>query len=144
MASFNKVVILGNLTADPVVRYITSGKAVCECSVAINDKYKNAAGNQIERVTFVDVVVWGRTAEVLGEYCHKGSSVLFEGRLQQDSWEDKNTGAKRTKLKVQAELLQFIGGRRDGAGGSSSQSDHAAEPAAVTDGLEFAGDESPF
>ena len=122
MASFNRVVLMGNLTRDPEVRYVTSGTAVTDVSLAINRYRTDKNTNQrIEETTFVDVTLWGRTAEIAGEYLGKGRPVLIEGRLQQDQWEDKETGQKRSKLKVVGESMQLLGSR-DGAGAGGPQS----------------------
>ena len=114
MASFNRVILLGNLTRDPELRYLPSGMAVTDIGLAVNDSRKNANGEWIEETTFVDVTLWGRTAEVAGEYLSKGSPVLIEGRLKMDSWDDKQTGQKRSKLKVVGERMQLLGGRGQG------------------------------
>ena len=114
MASFNRVVLVGNLTRDPELRYIPSGSAVSEIGLAVNDRVKK--GDQwVDETTFVDVTLWGRTAEVANEYLSKGSSVLIEGRLKLDSWE--KDGQKRSKLRVIAEKMQMLGGREGGGGG---------------------------
>lgn len=120
MAGFyNRVVLMGNLTRDPQVRYIPSGTAVAELGLAINRTYFDKNTNQKkEDVTFVDVTLWGRTAEIAGEYLSKGRSVLIEGRLQLDTWQDKETGQNRSKLKVVGETMQMVGSRGDGGGGS--------------------------
>ena len=119
MASFNKVILVGNLTRDPEVRYIPSGTAVCDISLAVNSQWTDRKSNERkEEVTFVEVTLWVRTAEIAGEYLGKGRPVLIEGRLHQDSWEDKESGQKRTKMKVIAESMQLLGSR-DGGGGSS-------------------------
>ena len=115
MASFNRVIILGNLTRDPEVRYTPGGTAVAEIGLAVNDKRKDANGEWVEETTFVDVTLWGRTAEVAGEYLNKGSSVLVEGRLKLDTW-DKD-GQKRSKLKVVGENLRMLGGKGSKGGG---------------------------
>ena len=118
MASFNKVILMGNLTRDPEVRYIPSGSAVCELGLAVNRSWFDKQSNQRkEEVTFVDVTLWGRTAEIAGEYLSKGRSVLIEGRLQMDQWEDKQSGQKRSKLKVTGEQMTMTGGRGNGEGG---------------------------
>ncbi len=118
MASFNKVILVGNLTRDPEVRYIPSGTAVCDISLAVNSQWTDRKTNERkEEVTFVEVTLWGRTAEIAGEYLAKGRPVLIEGRLSLDSWEDKETGQKRSKLKVIADGMQLLGSR-DGGGGS--------------------------
>jgi len=116
MASFNKVILLGNLTRDPQVRYIQSGSAVTELGLAVNRSWYDKQSNQRkEEVTFIDVTLWGRDAEIAGEYLSKGRPVLIEGRLTQDRWDDKETGQKRSKLKVIAESMQLLGGRQEGA-----------------------------
>jgi single-strand DNA-binding protein len=117
MASFNKVILLGNLTRDPEVRYTPKGTAVTELGMAVNRVYTADNGEKREETTFVDVTLWGRTAEIAGEYLKKGRPVLIEGRLQLDSWDDKQSGQKRTKLKVVGEGLQLIGSRPGGGGG---------------------------
>ena len=115
MASFNKVILVGNLTRDPEVRYTTGGTAVTEVGLAVNRNWTDRSTNERkEETTFVDVTLWGRTAEVAGEYLSKGRPVLIEGRLQLDQWEDKESGQKRSKLKVVGETLQLLGGRSDG------------------------------
>jgi single-strand DNA-binding protein len=117
MASFNKVILLGNLTRDPEVRYTPKGTAVADLGLAVNRTYTADNGEKREEVTFVDVTFWGRTAEVAGEYLKKGRPVFVEGRLQLDSWDDKTSGQKRTKLKVIGENMQMLGSPRGGPGG---------------------------
>lgn len=118
MASFNKVILVGNLTRDPEVRYIPSGSAVCEIGLAVNRSWTDKqAGGRKEETTFVDITLWGRTAEIAGEYLSKGRPVLIEGRLQLDQWEDKQSGQKRSKLKVIGENMTMLSGRGDEGGG---------------------------
>jgi single-strand DNA-binding protein len=117
MANLNKVMLMGNLTRDPEVRYTPKGTAVAELGLAINRVYSAENGEKREETTFVDVTLWGRTAEIAGEYLKKGRPVFIEGRLQLDSWDDKQTGQKRSKLKVVGEAMQLMGGRGDGGGG---------------------------
>ncbi|MEY2551499.1 MAG: single-strand DNA-binding protein [Verrucomicrobiota bacterium] len=117
MASFNKVILLGNLTRDAEVRYTPKGTAVTDLGLAVNRTYTADNGEKREEVTFVDVTFWGRTAEVAGEYLKKGRPVFVEGRLQLDSWDDKTSGQKRTKLKVIGENMQMLGAPRGGGGG---------------------------
>jgi single-strand DNA-binding protein len=126
-ANLNLVVLVGNLTRDPEVRYIKSGTAVCDIGMAINDKRKNANGEWVEETTFVDVTLWGRTAEVAGEYLTKGSSILIEGRLRLESWE-ANDGQKRSKLKVVAEKMQMLGARGGARSGGSSSNEGPSQP----------------
>jgi single-strand DNA-binding protein len=117
MASFNRVILLGNLTRDPELRYIPSGTAVTEIGLAVNDRRKNATGEWIEETTFVDVTLWGRTAEIASEYLTKGTPILVEGRLKLDSWEGQD-GQKRSKLRVIGEKMQMLGrGGAEGGGG---------------------------
>jgi single-strand DNA-binding protein len=114
MASYNRVILVGNLTRDPELRYIPSGTAVSDIGLAVNDRVKR--GDQwVDEATFVDITLWGRTAEIANEYLSKGSSVLIEGRLKLDRWE--KDGQKHSKLKVIGERLQMLGSR-DGGGGS--------------------------
>jgi single-strand DNA-binding protein len=122
MASFNKVILLGNLTRDPEVRYTPKGTAVTELGMAVNRVYTAENGEKREETTFVDVTLWGRTAEIAGEYLKKGRPVFIEGRLQLDTWDDKQSGQKRSKLKVVGEGLQLLGSPR-GAGGGGGGGD---------------------
>lgn len=117
MASFNRVILVGNLTRDPQVKYTPGGQAVSEIGMAVSRSWFDKNTNQRkEDVTFVDVTLWGRTAEIAGEYLAKGRPVLIEGRLQLDQWDDKETGQKRSKLRVVGESMQMLGSRQDGAG----------------------------
>jgi single-strand DNA-binding protein len=121
MASFNKVILLGNLTRDPEVRYTPKGSAVCDLGIAVNRVYTTDSGEKREEVTYVDVVLWARLAEIAGEYLKKGRPVFIEGRLQMDTWDDKQTGQKRTKLRVVGETLQLLGSRAGGATGAPAE-----------------------
>jgi single-strand DNA-binding protein len=114
MASFNRVILLGNVTRDPELRYISNGTAVTDVGLAVNDRRKDGkTGEWIEETTFVDVTLWGRTAEIAGEYVTKGSPLLIEGRLKLDTWE--KDGKKNSKLRVVCERMQLLGGRGDGS-----------------------------
>ena len=115
MASFNRVILMGNLTRDVELKYTGTQLAVTDVTVAVNDKRKNQQGEWIEEVTFVDVTLWGRTAEVAAEYLSKGSPVLIEGRLKLDRWE--KDGQKHSKLRVVGEAMRMVGGRGGGGGG---------------------------
>ena len=117
MASFNRVVLVGNLTRDVELRYTPQGTAVTDVSLAVNERVKRN-DQWVDDVNFFDCTLWGRLAEIAGEYLSKGSSVLIEGRLKQDTWEQE--GQKRSKVKVVAEKLQMLGGRGGGSGGSNS------------------------
>jgi single-strand DNA-binding protein len=116
MASFNKVILVGNLTRDPELRYTPKGTAVAKIGLAVNRTWKSETGENKEEVTFVDVDVFGRTAENVGQYMRKGSPIMIEGRLRLDTWEDKQTQQKRSKLGVVAETVQFLGGRASEGG----------------------------
>ena len=116
MASLNKVLLIGNLTQDPEVRHIPSGTAVSTLRLAVSETFQNRSGERVEKTVFLDVDVWDRQAETCKQYLSKGSPVFIEGRLQMDTWDDKETGQKRSRLKVRADRVQFLSGpRRDGA-----------------------------
>jgi single-strand DNA-binding protein len=122
MANFNRVILVGNLTRDPQVRYTPGGTAVSEIGLAVNRSWFDQKTNsRREETTFVDVTLWGRQAEVAGEYLAKGRSVLIEGRLQLDTWEDKDSGQKRSKLRVVGENMQMLGGRGEGGRGEGGR-----------------------
>jgi single-strand DNA-binding protein len=121
MASFNRVILLGNVTRDLEIKYLQSGMAVTEVGLAVNDRRKDQSGQWVEETTFVDVTLWGRTAEIAGEYLSKGSPVLIEGRLKLDSWE--KDGKKNYKLRVVGEKMQLIptGAGKGGGGGGGAR-----------------------
>jgi len=119
MANFNKVIIAGNLTRDPELRYTPKGTAVARITLAINRTWKSESGESKEEVSFVDVDVWGRQAEIISQYMKKGRPLLVEGRLKQDTWEDKNTKQKQSKLKVVLESFSFLDSNRGDGGGAS-------------------------
>ena len=147
MASVNKVILVGNCTRDPEVRYTPKGTAVADIGMAMNRYFSSDGGERREETTFVDVTLWGRQAEVAGEYLKKGRPVYIEGRLQLDSWDDKNTGQKRTKLKVVGEQMQLLGSREGGGGSSPQQREEntqsnqsAPESSGGNDGAQFETD----
>jgi len=152
MASFNRVILAGNLTRDPELRYTPKGTAVARITLAVNRTWKGETGEMKEEVSFVDVDVWGRQAEVIAQYMKKGRPLLVEGRLKQDTWEDKNTKQKQSKLKVVLESFSFIDSNRGEAGGGApapSRSASAAAPAAAVepaaaDTPPHEGDDVPF
>lgn len=127
MASYNRVILVGNLTRDPELRYIPSGMAVTDVGLAVNDRRKTATGDWVDEVTFVDVTVWGRQAETVSEYLTKGSPVLFEGRLKLETWE--KDGQKHSKLKVVCERMQMLGGRGDKGGPGGDRPQGGSRPA---------------
>ena len=109
MASFNRVILMGNLTRDIELRYTPNKTAVCDVGLAVNDRRKTPTGEWVDETTFVDLVLWGRTAEVASEYLSKGSPIFIEGRLKLDTWE--SDGQKKSRLRVVVEKMQMIGGR---------------------------------
>lgn len=143
MASFNKTILVGNLTRDPELRYTPQGSAVADIGIAVNEAYTNRQTNQrVENVHFFDVTAWGKTAELVSQYCKKGSSILVEGKLTQDRWEDKQSGKKMSKVKIVAERVQFLGSKnghaQDQGGGGGGQ--QAPEPLVTPD----VGEDIPF
>jgi single-strand DNA-binding protein len=121
MANLNKVMLIGNLTRDPEIKYTPKGNAVADIGLAINRNYTLDSGEKREETTFVDVTLWGRLAELAGQYLKKGRPVFIEGRLQLDSWDDKQTGQKRTKMRVVGETMQFLGSPRGESGGGGEE-----------------------
>jgi single-strand DNA-binding protein len=157
MASFNKVILVGNVTRDPELRYTPKGMAIAKIGMAVNRTWRNEAGETKEEVTFVDIDAFGRQAETLGQYIKKGSPLLIEGRLKLDQWDDKQTGQKRSKLGVIVEGFQFLGGprtegapgenaprRSTGAAAAPAPSASPAAPAAEPDGPPPEEDDVPF
>lgn len=124
--NYNRVTLAGNLTRDPEVKFLPNEKAVAQFGLAVNRKWKDTAGQPKEEGTFIDCEAWGRTAELVGQYLTKGQPCFIEGRLRLDQWDDKKTGEKRSKLKVVADSVQFLGGRKDG---QAAPADAAPAPA---------------
>jgi len=122
MANLNKVMLIGNLTRDPEIKYTPKGTAVTDIGLAINRVYSTEAGEKREDTTFIDVTLWGRTAEIVNQYCKKGNPLFVEGRLQLDTWEDKQSGQKRSKVRVVGEGIQLLGSKGSGSGSQSSHS----------------------
>ena len=124
MASFNKVILMGNLTRDPQLKYLPSQTAVVEFGLACNRRFKTQSGEQKDEVTFVDCTAFGRTGEVINQYFTKGKPIFIEGRLKYDQWEDKQGGGKRHKLTVVVENFEFVGGREGQGGGGGAGTGH--------------------
>lgn len=141
MASLNKVFLIGNLTKDPEVRYTPAGKAVGDLRMAVNRKFKTADGQERDETCFVGIVVWGRQAETCGEYLHKGSPVMVEGRLQYEEWE--KDGKKNNRLRVVAERVQFMGGPKSGEPRAARGSEGAKKGADAGVPEEIAPDSAP-
>ena len=127
MASYNRVVLVGNLTRDVELKYTQSGLAVTDVGLAVNDRRKSQTGDWVEETTFIDITLWGRQAEVAGEYLSKGSSILIEGRLKLDTWE--TDGQKRSKLRVVGERMQMLGGSARTPGSRPQQTNEYSEAA---------------
>ena len=121
MANFNKVYLIGNLTRDPELRVTPKGTAICQFGIAVNRQFKDESGALRDDTTFVDIEAWGKQAETISKYMTKGRPLFIEGRLKLDQWEDKNSGQKRSRMKVVLEGFQFLGGgQRDGGGGAGA------------------------
>ena len=141
--SFNKVILMGNLTRDVEIRHTGSNTAVGNFGLAVNRRYKTQAGEQREEVTFVDCEAWGRTAETMSQYLSKGRPVMIEGRLKLDQWDDKSGGGKRSKLSVVVENFQFVdSGQGQGDGGNSGGNGYAR--AGAGSGADIDHDDIPF
>lgn len=151
MANLNKVMLIGNLTRDPEVKYTPKGTAVAAFGIAVNRNYTTESGEKREEVTFIDLEAFGRVAEIIGEYCKKGKPLFVEGRLKLDTWDDKASGQKRSKLKVIVDQMQLLGGRDDSEA-ADTQPSKRREPAApprpprppADPDLDAAPDDIPF
>ncbi len=130
MANLNKVMLMGNLTRDPEVRHTPKGLAVAELAMAINRTWKDEQGQKQEETTFVDITFYGRSAELAQQYLTKGRPLYVEARLKLDTWDDKETGKKRSKLKLIGENMQFLSSPQ-GAGGGAPQGGSYSQPAAM-------------
>jgi single-strand DNA-binding protein len=152
MANLNRVLLIGNLTRDPEVRYTPKGTAVADIGLAVNRIYSAEDGEKKEETTFVDVTLWGRQAEIAGQYLKKGRPVFIEGRLQLDTWDDKQTGQKRSRLRVVSENMQLLGSRPESEGSPSpgtvrrgpSPSTPAQKPEPRDPDLDVEPDDIPF
>jgi single-strand DNA-binding protein len=143
MANFNKVILAGNLTRDPELRYTPKGTAIAKFGLAINRTWKNEAGETKEEVTFVDVDAFARSAELIGQYFKKGRPILIEGRLRLDTWDDKQTNQKRSRLGVVMESFQFLDSQRSGDGVGAAPSAAAQRPKPVAAPPEPGHDSEP-
>lgn len=129
MANLNKVMLIGNLTRDIEIKYTPKGTAIADFSLAINRNWKTDTGEKREETTFVGCVAFGRTAEVIREYCRKGNPLYVEGRLTQESWEDKNTQEKKSKTKITVEAIQLLGSKGEGGQRQSAPVEKPSKPA---------------
>ena len=139
----NKVTLAGRLTRDPETRYTNSGTAITEISLAVSRFHKNEAGETRDETDFIDVTAFGRSAEIIQKHLHKGNPLFVEGRLKLDQWDDKQTGAKRSKLKVIAESMQFVGPRLQAQAPAPSTQQPGA-PAPAGRGADIEADDIPF
>ena len=133
MPNLNKVMLMGNLTRDPEIKYTPKGTAIANFGIAVNRTYTPEGGEKREEVTFIDLEAWGRTAEVIGEYFKKGRPIFIEGRLKLDQWDDKQTGKKMSKLRVVVDTFEFLGSREGGpagAGGGAPAPEGQSAPSA--------------
>lgn len=142
MASYNKVILMGNLTRDPEVRYSQGGTAIVKLGLAVNRRYQDAEGNWQEQPTFVDVTMFGKRGEAFARFHEKGKPAFVEGHLRLDTWEDKNDGGKRSKLYVVADNWEFVGAGREGGGGGGGGSSSRGDSSSYEPALE--ADETPF
>jgi single-strand DNA-binding protein len=143
MASFNKVILVGNLTRDPELRYTPKGLAIAKLGLAVNRVWKTESGETKEEATFVDIDAFGKQAETIAQYLKKGSPLLMEGRLRLDQWDDKQTGQKRSRLGVVLEAFQFLGGGKGGDSPAPAVARPATVPAAAAEAPPPAGAEAP-
>jgi len=144
MASLNKVMLIGNLTRDPQLKYLPNQTAVCEFGLATSRKFKGADGNQREDTTFIDCTIFGKTGETFNQYMSKGKPCYLEGRLKFDTWEDKQGGGKRSKLSVVVEEFQFLGGREGGGSSEQPKQETKRASAGGMEGQQVADDDCPF
>jgi len=132
MANFNKVILAGNLTRDPQLRYLPSQTAVVDFGLAVNHKWRTPQGEDREEVLFIDCTCFGKQAETINKYCQKGKPILIEGRLKYETWDDKESGGKRSKHKVIIDGFQFLGGRDGAPGGGGGGAGDRAAPVLVS------------
>ena len=123
MRGFSKAIVAGNITRDPEMRTTASGSQVCSFAIAVNRSYKDSSGAQQDQVSYLDCVAWGKSAEIICQYVHKGSALLVSGRLEQRSWEDKNSGQRRSRTEIVVEDFSFIG-NNGGAGGARNNNNN--------------------
>lgn len=137
MSSYNKVILMGNLTRKPEVRYTQSGQAACKVGLAVNRRWKDQSGEWREDATFVDITIWGKRGEAFAKYHDKGRPAFIEGRLQLSTWQDKQSGEKRSKLEVIGESWEFVGG--GGRGGQDGGDEESSGGYGGSDGGYAAG-----
>lgn len=145
MKGFSKAIICGNITRDPELRTTTNGNKVCAFSVAVNRTYKDASGNNQDSVSFIECSAWGKAAEIISQYMKKGSGILVSGRLNQRSWDDKETGKKRSAVEIVVEEFSFVGGNAEGGSSSNAGNSQDIIPDDIPDDAgEVSLDDIPF
>ena len=145
MASFNKVILMGNLTRDPQMKFLPSQTPVAEFGLATNRHFKTQSGEEKDEVTFVDCAAFGKQAEVINQWCRKGKQLFIEGRLKFDTWDDKNGGGKRSKLSVIVENFQFVGGREHNQNSPAPRRERPTQSELpLSDKPQFADADIPF
>lgn len=147
MRGFSKAIIAGNVTRDPDMRTTPSGSQVCSFAIAVNRSYRDSSGAQQDQVSYLDCVAWGKSAEIISQYVKKGSQLLVSGRLEQRSWEDKNSGQKRSRVEIIVEDFSFMGGGNGGSAGGGSYSGgggaRGGSKAVEAEGVDDSGDVVP-
>lgn len=143
MRGFSKAIVAGNVTRDPEMRATGSGSQVCSFAIAVNRSYKDSSGNQQDQVSYLDCVAWGKSAEVICQYVHKGSALLVSGRLEQRSWEDKNSGQRRSRTEIVVDDFSFIGGNGNGGGAGSYGGGSKSSSSSAAKEDDFGGDVVP-
>lgn len=143
MRGFSKAIVAGNVTRDPEMRTTPSGSQVCSFAIAVNRSYKDSNGVQQDQVSYLDCVAWGKSAEIISQYIKKGSQLLVSGRLEQRSWEDKNSGQRRSRVEIIVEDFSFMGGGNGGNGGGAARSAASKPAAASTEAVDTGSDIVP-
>ena len=143
MRGFSKAIIAGNVTRDPEMRTTPSGSQVCSFAIAVNRSYKDSSGAQQDQVSYLDCVAWGKSAEIISQYIKKGSQLLVSGRLEQRSWEDKNSGQRRSRTEVIVEDFTFMGGNGNGNGGNGGGHSSASSSKSTSSEDDYSSDVVP-
>lgn len=143
MRGFSKAIVAGNVTRDPEMRTTTSGSQVCSFAIAVNRSFKDSSGNQQDQVSYLDCVAWGKSAEIICQYVHKGSPLLVSGRLEQRSWDDKSSGQKRSRTEIVIEDFSFIGNSGNGGNFGGANKKAAKEDAGDDLGGDIVPDDVP-
>lgn len=143
MRGFSKAIVAGNITRDPEMRTTGSGSQVCSFAIAVNRSFKDSSGNTQDQVSYLDCVAWGKSADIICQYVHKGSALLVSGRLEQRSWDDKNSGQRRSRTEIVVEDFSFLGNNGGGNNGGSYSGSRGAGKGAVEVENDVAPDDVP-